>query len=102
MVTAEPTLAPGDSTSVRYGAFGIPTGVAALAALKPFSGPSHGSKIGGLPETQEMLDFCATHSIVPDVEVIPSQQMNDAWATLAKGGTLHRFVIDMKSLELTE
>lgn len=57
-----------------------------------------GSLIGGLRETQEMLDFCAEHGIVPDVEVISAQQINDAWDTLANGDTPHRFVIDIATL----
>ncbi len=58
-----------------------------------------GSLIGGLPETQEMLDFCAANAILPDIEVIPAQKINHAWDTLGKGDTPHRFVIDIKSLE---
>ncbi|MGI8705027.1 MAG: NAD(P)-dependent alcohol dehydrogenase [Sphingomicrobium sp.] len=58
-----------------------------------------GSIIGGLPETQEMLDFCAKNGIVPEIEVIPAQQINNAWETLAKGDVAHRYVIDIESLE---
>jgi uncharacterized zinc-type alcohol dehydrogenase-like protein len=57
-----------------------------------------GSLIGGLPETQEMLDFCADHGIVPDIEVIPAQKINDAWEALGNGDTPHRFVIDTATL----
>lgn len=54
-----------------------------------------GSAIGGLPETQEMLDFCAAKGIVPDIEVIAPGEVNEAWATLERGDTPHRFVIDL-------
>lgn len=57
-----------------------------------------GSLIGGLPETQEMLKFCADHGLVPDIEVIPAQKINDAWETLGNGDTPHRFVIDAATL----
>jgi uncharacterized zinc-type alcohol dehydrogenase-like protein len=58
-----------------------------------------GSLIGGLPETQEMLDFCAEHGIVSDVEIIPIQQINEAYERMLKGDVKYRFVIDMASLE---
>ena len=57
-----------------------------------------GSLIGGLPETQVMLDFCAEHSIVCDVEVIPIQQINEAYERMLKSDVKYRFVIDMASL----
>jgi len=58
-----------------------------------------GSLIGGLRETQEMLDFCADHGISADVEVIPIQKVNEAYDRLAKGDVKYRFVIDMASLK---
>ena len=58
-----------------------------------------GSIIGGIPETQEMLDFCAEHGITADVEVIPIQKINEAYGRLAKGDVKYRFVIDMASLK---
>lgn len=58
-----------------------------------------GSLIGGLPETQEMLDFCAEHNIVSDVEVIPMQQVNEAYERTVKGDVKYRFVIDMGSIK---
>ncbi len=61
-----------------------------------------GSIIGGLPETQEMLDFCAANDIVPEIEIIPAEQINDAWKALERGDIPHRFVIDMASLEQAE
>lgn len=57
-----------------------------------------GSLIGGLPETQEMLDYCAEHNITSDVEVIPIQQINEAYERILKGDVKYRFVIDMASL----
>jgi len=57
-----------------------------------------GSMIGGIRETQEMLDYCAEHNITSDVEVIPIQQINEAYERTIKGDVRYRFVIDMKSL----
>jgi len=57
-----------------------------------------GSLIGGLPETQEMLDFCAQHNIVSDVEVIAMKDINEAYERMLKGDVRYRFVIDMKTL----
>jgi uncharacterized zinc-type alcohol dehydrogenase-like protein len=57
-----------------------------------------GSMIGGIRETQEMLDFCAEHNIVSDVEVIPMQEINTAYERMLKGDVRYRFVIDMASL----
>ena len=57
-----------------------------------------GSGIGGIKETQEMLDFCATHQIVSDIEMIDIQQINQAYERLLKGDVKFRFVIDMASL----
>lgn len=58
-----------------------------------------GSLIGGIKETQEMLDFCAENNISPDVEMIPIQKINDAYDRLLKGDVKYRFVIDMASLK---
>jgi uncharacterized zinc-type alcohol dehydrogenase-like protein len=58
-----------------------------------------GSAIGGIRETQEMLDFCAEHGIVSDIEKIPIQQINQAYTRLLKGDVKYRFVIDMASLQ---
>ncbi len=52
-----------------------------------------GTMIGGIAETQEMLDFCAEHGIVPDIEIIHGDQIGEAWQTLAKGDIPHRYVI---------
>src|SRR5579884_4231753 len=57
-----------------------------------------GSVIGGIRETQEMLDYCAQQNITADVEVIPIQQVNEAYERTLKGDVRYRFVIDMKTL----
>lgn len=59
-----------------------------------------GSLIGGIKETQEMLDFCAEHDIVPDVEMIDIQTINEAYGRVIKGDVKYRFVIDMKFLKV--
>jgi alcohol dehydrogenase (NADP+) len=58
-----------------------------------------GSLIGGLPETQEMLDFCAEHRIVSDVETIPMQKINEAYDRMLRSDVKYRFVIDLASLK---
>jgi uncharacterized zinc-type alcohol dehydrogenase-like protein len=58
-----------------------------------------GSPIGGLPETQEMLDFCGKHNITADVEVIPIQKVNEAYERLLKADVKYRFSIDLASLK---
>ena len=58
-----------------------------------------GSMIGGIAETQEMLDFCGEHNITADVEVIPIQKVNEAYDRLLKADVKYRFVIDMASLK---
>jgi uncharacterized zinc-type alcohol dehydrogenase-like protein len=58
-----------------------------------------GSIIGGIRETQEMLDFCAEHGITSDVEMIGIQQVNEAYERLLKSDVKYRFVIDMASLK---
>lgn len=58
-----------------------------------------GSLIGGIAETQEMLDFCGKHNITSDVEIIPIQKINEAYERLLKGDVKYRFSIDMTSLK---
>jgi uncharacterized zinc-type alcohol dehydrogenase-like protein len=58
-----------------------------------------GSPIGGIAETQEMLDFCGRHNITADVEVIPIQKINEAYERLLKSDVKYRFSIDMASLK---
>ncbi|ELY7392709.1 NAD(P)-dependent alcohol dehydrogenase [Cronobacter universalis] len=57
-----------------------------------------GSMIGGIPETQEMLDFCAEHRIVADIELIRADDINEAWERMIKGDVKYRFVIDTATL----
>lgn len=57
-----------------------------------------GSLIGGIPETQEMLDYCAEHNIVSDIELIPIEYINEAYERILKSDVKYRFVIDMKTL----
>ena len=58
-----------------------------------------GSLIGGIRETQEMLDFCGEHNITADVEVIPIQKINEAYERLVKSDVKYRFSIEMGSLK---
>jgi uncharacterized zinc-type alcohol dehydrogenase-like protein len=81
--------------------------VGAVDAIEPVQGFNlifgrrsvGGSLIGGLPETQEMLDFCAEHDIVCDVEMIGMQDVNEAWKRVQAADVKYRFVIDMASLK---
>jgi uncharacterized zinc-type alcohol dehydrogenase-like protein len=87
-----------DGNLTLVGAPPQPLGVAAFALI----GGRHslsGSAIGGIRETQEMLDFCGEHNLTADVEVIPIQKINDAYDRLAKSEVKYRFSIDMASLE---
>jgi len=87
-----------DGTLTLVGAPEKPLPVAAFSLLggrKSFSG----SGIGGIAETQEMLDFCAEHGIVCEIEMIPIQKVNEAYDRLLKGDVKYRFVIDMASLK---
>ena len=58
-----------------------------------------GSLIGGIKETQEMLDFCGKHNVTADIELIPIQNINEAYDRLVKSDVKYRFVIDMASLK---
>jgi alcohol dehydrogenase (NADP+) len=68
-------------------------------SLIPYRRSFAGSMIGGIAETQEMLDFCGKHNIVSDIEMINMQQINEAYERLLKGDVKYRFVIDMASLK---
>ena len=80
---------------------GAPEKPLALAAFGLIMGRRSlsGSPIGGLPETQETLDFCGKHNITAEVEVIPIQKINEAYERLAKSDVKYRFSIDMASLK---
>lgn len=78
---------------------GVPTTPAAVPAISLIMGNKTlaGSLIGGIPETQEMLDFCAAHGIIADVEVISPDRIEEAYDRTVKADVRYRFVIDMKS-----
>jgi alcohol dehydrogenase (NADP+) len=61
-----------------------------------------GSGIGGIKETQEMLNFCSTHNIFCDIELVPIQKVNEAYERVVKSDVRYRFVIDIKSLECSD
>src|SRR6202047_613312 len=86
-----------DGNLTLVGAPAKPLAVAAFGLIirrRSFSG----SVIGGIAETQEMLDFCGQHKITADVEVIPIQKVNEAYERLVKSDVKYRFSIDMASL----
>jgi alcohol dehydrogenase (NADP+) len=87
-----------DGTVTLVGAPEKPLPVAAFSLLFGRRSLS-GSPIGGLPETQEMLDFCGKHNITSDVEVIPIQKVNEAYERLLRSDVKYRFSIDMASLK---
>lgn len=87
-----------DGTLCLVGAPEQPLPVAAFNLILPRRSFA-GSGIGGIAETQEMLDFCAEHNITSDVEMIKMQQVNEAYDRLLKGDVKYRFVIDMASLK---
>ena len=80
--------------------------VGAVEPLEPFNGGGiimgrkriAGSLIGGIKETQEMLDFCGKHNIVSDIELIDIKDINEAYERVVKADVKYRFVIDMASL----
>ncbi len=81
----------------------VQVGAPPEAVISPFSvifkrRSFAGSLIGGIKETQEMLDFCAKHGITSDIEIIPIQKINEAYERMLKSDVKYRFVIDMKSL----
>ncbi|MBA2655019.1 MAG: NAD(P)-dependent alcohol dehydrogenase [Gammaproteobacteria bacterium] len=87
-----------DSTLVVVG---IPAQPYQLGASPLIGNRRHvaGSLIGGIKETQEMLDFCAVHNIVSDIELIPIEKINEAYDRTIKGDVKYRFVIDISSLK---
>ena len=96
-VNAYLTLLRLDGTLVLVGAPGEPLPVSAFNLILPrrhFAG----SAIGGIPETQEMLDYCADHNIVSDIELINIKDITQAYDRMVKGDVRYRFVIDMATL----
>jgi uncharacterized zinc-type alcohol dehydrogenase-like protein len=87
-----------DGSLVLVGAPSDPLPVAAFSLI-PGCRSFAGSLIGGIAQTQEMLDFCAEHHILADIEMIRIQDINGAYDRLVKGDVKYRFVIDMASLK---
>lgn len=87
-----------DGTLVLVGAPPNPLQMSAFSLLMPRRQVA-GSLIGGLPETQEMLEFCSEHDIVCDIELISMQQIDEAYERMLKSDVKYRFVIDMASLK---
>lgn len=87
-----------DGNITLVGAPTKPLGVSAFSLIVGRRSLS-GSNIGGIAETQEMLDFCGEHNITADVEVIPIQNVNEAYERLLKSDVKYRFSIDMASLK---
>ncbi|MHC5720926.1 MAG: NAD(P)-dependent alcohol dehydrogenase, partial [Nostoc sp.] len=78
---------------------GVPEDPLKIAAFSVLGRKSlTGSMIGGIAETQEMLDYCAEHGIVSDIELTTVQQLPEAYERVVKGDVKYRFVIDLKSL----
>ncbi|RIJ52240.1 NAD(P)-dependent alcohol dehydrogenase [Clavibacter lycopersici] len=85
-----------DGTLVNVGAPSEPLEIPAFALI-PARRSWAGSMIGGIAETQEMLDFCAEHGIVPETELISAEQINEAYERVLKSDVRYRFVIDAKT-----
>ena len=92
------TLLKRDGTMTLVGAPASPHPSPAVFNLIMKRRSLAGSMIGGIPETQEMLDFCAEHGIVADIEMIRADQINAAYERMLKGDVKYRFVIDCASL----
>jgi alcohol dehydrogenase (NADP+) len=86
-----------DGNLTLVGAPAKPLGISAFGLIMGRRSVS-GSNIGGIAETQEMLDFCGAHGITADVEVIPIQKVNEAYERLLASDVKYRFSIDMASL----
>ena len=84
-----------------YCTVGLPPEAIAISAFAVAGGRKHvtGSSIGGLQETQEMLDFCGEHNIVSDIEMTSFDQLEEAWDRVVKGDVKYRFVLDLKTLK---
>jgi uncharacterized zinc-type alcohol dehydrogenase-like protein len=87
-----------DGTMCLVGLPEVPSEVASFSLVLNRRSLS-GSMIGGIAETQEMLDFCAEHNIVSDIELTPMDKVNEAYERVLKSDVKYRFVIDMKSLQ---
>lgn len=104
------TIPVGHSLNPYLGLLKLDGTITVVGAIEPMDGfhgglllskrrNISGSAIGGIPETQEMLDFCGKHNIVSDVEMINIDNINDAYERMLKSDVKYRFVIDMASLK---
>ncbi len=93
------TLLKRDGTLVLVGAPEHPHPSPSIFNLLMARRSLAGSGIGGIAETQEMLNYCAEKKIASDIELIPIQKINEAYTRMTKGDVKYRFVIDMKSLK---
>jgi uncharacterized zinc-type alcohol dehydrogenase-like protein len=84
-----------------YCTVGVPEDPIKIAAFSVVGGRKYvtGSAIGGIKETQEMLDFCSQHNIVSDIEMTTFPEIEQAWTRVIKGDVKYRFVLDLKSLK---
>jgi uncharacterized zinc-type alcohol dehydrogenase-like protein len=87
-----------DGTMTLVGAPPTPSPVAGFSLIVARRNLA-GSLIGGIPETQEMLDFCAERGIVCEIEKIPISQINEAYERMLRSDVKYRFVIEMASLK---
>ncbi|RKN81947.1 NAD(P)-dependent alcohol dehydrogenase [Paenibacillus ginsengarvi] len=87
-----------DGTLVNVGAPSEPLPVQVFSLI-PHRRSFAGSMIGGIRETQEMLDFCAEHNIAPEIEVIAAKQIDEAWDRVLASDVRYRFVIDISTME---
>lgn len=87
-----------DGTMVILGIPGKPNPIRAFSLI-PGRRSLAGSMIGGIEETQDMLDFCGRHNIAPDIEVIPIQKVNEAYERVLKSDVRYRFVLDVATLQ---
>jgi uncharacterized zinc-type alcohol dehydrogenase-like protein len=94
----EVTLLRNFGTLILVGAPPVPTPIEAFALIFGHKRIA-GSNIGGIPETQEMLDYCGKHGVSADVEMIKMQDINKAYERMLKNDVKYRFVIDMASLK---
>jgi len=78
----------------QIGPIGQPSSVPLVMGRRRLAG----SLIGGIAQTQELLDFCARKGVLPDVEIIPIDRINEAWERMERADVRYRFVIDMASL----
>jgi uncharacterized zinc-type alcohol dehydrogenase-like protein len=102
-VSADHDLAPYLSLLKRDGTLclvGAPEKPAAVSSFSLIMGRKRlsGSAIGGIKETQEMLDFCGKHNIVSDIEMTTFDKVNEAWDRVVKSDVKYRFVLDLKTL----